>query len=57
MAAMAAVIMGGDVVDAKQAQVSKDNFETALSNMRPRISAETVAFYERYISESGLRVI
>ena len=38
-------------------QICQRHFEFALSVVTPRISAETIAFYDNYILESGMRAI
>ena len=57
MDAMDTVIKGGDPAKMKEIEILRTNFEKALSNVKPRVSPETVAFYEKYIAESGMRVI
>lgn len=38
-------------------QICKRHFDFSLSVVTPRITAETVTFYEDYVKESGLHAI
>lgn len=43
--------------DIQAEKIRQRHFDFALSAVKPRITAETVAFYERYVQESGMHAI
>lgn len=43
--------------DIKATQICRGHFEFSLSVVTPRITSETVNFYENYVKESGLHAI
>lgn len=43
--------------DIKTEEIRQKHFDFALSVVKPRITAETIAFYEKYVEESGMHSI
>lgn len=43
--------------DIEAKQICKRHFDFSLSVVTPRITSETVNFYENYVKESGLHAI
>ena len=43
--------------DIQTEEIRRRHFDFALSAVKPRITAETIAFYENYVQESGMHAI